>query len=98
MTAAPLLQVPPDPVAPSAAQRPTGKRHPCADCQPLNPGSKMAHCSVCHVTFSTVGNFDRHNPSCSGCAHPAAVGLVPSRRSPGAWCQPGTDYTEGQRT
>ena len=91
MTATPLLHLPPKAVRPSMRPPIPGNRHRCADCQPLNPGSKMAHCSICHVTFSTVGNFDRHNPSYSGCAHPAAVGLVPSRRSPGAWCQPGRE-------
>ncbi len=93
MTAAPLLQLPPHPVAPSTAQCPTGKRHPCADCPPLRPG-KQCHCAICHVTFSTVGNFDRHKPSYIGCQHPADVGLVPSTRSAGVWCQPGRDNKE----
>lgn len=87
MSAAPLLHLPPAPKSAPTPDYPTRKRHPCADCPTLSPGNQC-HCSVCHATFSTVGNFDRHRPSYSGCAHPADVGLIPSTRSPGVWCQP----------
>lgn len=40
-----------------------------------------AHCSVCHAHFSTVQNFDRHEPSRRGCKNPGS--LTRTRRSDG---------------
>ncbi|HET6914880.1 MAG TPA: hypothetical protein VFH56_02205 [Acidimicrobiales bacterium] len=36
-------------------------------------GLAQAHCSICHVHFSTVANFDRHKPSYAGCLDPAEI-------------------------
>lgn len=33
----------------------------------------VAHCSLCHVQFSTVQNFDAHQPSRRGCEDPATL-------------------------
>lgn len=38
-------------------------------------GLRTCHCSRCHLTFSTVGNFDRHQRG-GKCLHPSEVGLV----------------------
>lgn len=91
MTTAPLLDLGPAPVRPADSQPVTGNRHRCADCRPLKPGSKLCHCSICHATFTTVRSFDAHQPSYTGCADPADVGLVPSTRSAGVWCRPGSE-------
>lgn len=89
MTAAPLLQLPPGPVRTLTPVPPPEKRHSCADCFPLRPGSRMCHCSVCHHTFTGVAPFDRHQPSRHGCRHPADVGLI--RNSRGVWGRPQRD-------
>jgi hypothetical protein len=59
-------------------------------------GLGMAHCTVCHETFSTVSNFDRHRqPIAKGgeraCRPPADAGLVVSVRPTGTrvWAMPG---------
>ena len=36
-------------------------------------GLAQAPCTVCHVHFSTVANFDRHKPSYTGCLDPATI-------------------------
>lgn len=49
---------------------------------------KYAHCSACHVTFSTVNNFDRHRRSFQ-CLTVEESGLVLNSR--GIAHQPGHD-------
>lgn len=44
-------------------------------CGALWGGSKTSHCSRCHETFSTPGNFDKHQRE-NYCLAPASVGLV----------------------
>ncbi len=90
MTAAPLLDLGPDPVRPPVghSRRPA---HGCNGCGARWDGLKFCHCAICHHTFSTVRNFDRHEPACTGCLDPADVGLVRSTRSAGVWCQPGSE-------
>lgn len=34
-------------------------------------GTVSAHCTVCHEHFSTVRNFDLHEPDRKGCKHPS---------------------------
>jgi hypothetical protein len=31
------------------------------------------HCRICHRHFSTVANFDRHQPARHGCPNPATL-------------------------
>lgn len=41
-------------------------------------GAKMAHCGSCHLTFSTVSNFDRHRAGTverRRCLTPTEAGL-----------------------
>jgi hypothetical protein len=38
-------------------------------------GLGRAHCSACHLTFSTPGTFDRHRRNFS-CLEPEGAGLV----------------------
>jgi hypothetical protein len=32
----------------------------CSGCETRWQGEAIAHCAVCHLTFTTVGNFDYH--------------------------------------
>lgn len=43
-------------------------------------GSKTAHCSRCHETFTTPSNFDKHQRD-RVCLDPALVGLVETARA-----------------
>ena len=52
----------------------------CNVCKNRWGGLNTAHCSACHVTFSTWRSFDAHR-SKGLCALPADVGLVPQRRA-----------------
>lgn len=57
-----------------------------------------AHCSGCHETFSTVGNFDRHRREFA-CRPPAEIGLIERTRHTAAgdymvWQMPGQDEEE----
>lgn len=63
-----------------------------ANCRcPIGSGLKTAHCTVCHNTFTTPGNFDRHRRG-GQCLAPENVGLVSSRRPWGSiWHMPGRD-------
>ncbi len=36
-------------------------------------GTVQAHCTVCHEHFSTVNNFDKHEPNRRGCKKPAEM-------------------------
>lgn len=48
------------------------------------PTSGQSHCSVCHYTFSTVGQFDAHR-LWGWCLKPGALGLSRSTRWPWLW-------------
>jgi len=54
-------------------------------------GQRRAHCSVCHVTFDGVGQFDAHRrgtrdePFDGACRTPASLGLVAKA---GVWMTP----------
>lgn len=61
-----------------------GKPHTCR-CGQRWGGSKTAHCSNCHETFSTVSNFDRH-------LRTGLDGLV-FHLQRGVWMMPGRDET-----
>lgn len=56
-------------------------------------GTRAAHCTVCHATFTTPNNYDRHqrsdkdNPERVWCVPPARVGL--ERKRNGRWGMPG---------
>jgi hypothetical protein len=52
-------------------------------------GSRRAHCSGCHNSFSGLSAFDRHQTLDGGshCHDPAARGLV--QRPDGVWRLPG---------
>lgn len=67
----------------------------CCRCSGKWGGLKTAHCSACHNTFSTPGNFDRHrtgtHPGGRWCLPPAEVGLVDAGRAYPCWGQPGRD-------
>lgn len=56
-------------------------------CRPgcFRPNGNQSHCRVCHETFTTVGNFDRHRRA-TGCVVPALAGLVADAR--GLWHLP----------
>ena len=90
MTAAPLLDLGPSPVRPADRSR-RRPEHGCSVCRTRWDGLKFCHCAICHRSFTTVANFDRHQPASTGCADPADVGLVQSTRSAGVWCRPGSE-------
>jgi hypothetical protein len=53
----------------------------CSRCPSTWTGSNIAHCSVCHRTFSAVSTFDRHRTGNVGtrrCLPPEEVGLLPN--------------------
>jgi hypothetical protein len=57
----------------------------CVKCSAHWGGLKTAHCSVCHQTFSTVANFDRHRAGSHSadtrhCLDTAEVGLIDAGR------------------
>jgi hypothetical protein len=37
---------------------------------------RVSHCTVCHETFTSPGNFDRHRSNFK-CLSPASLGMVP---------------------
>jgi len=51
-------------------------------------GFNTSHCAACHVTFSTVGNFDRHRRG-GVCVDPAEFGMAVNKR--GYMAMPGDD-------
>jgi hypothetical protein len=54
-------------------------------------GANTAHCGACHVTYTSVGAFDRHRRA-GECRPPAEAGLVQRGRAGyTAWGLPG-DY------
>jgi hypothetical protein len=63
------------------------KRFGCRHCDARWGGWGQAHCTACHGTFSTVGNFDRHRKD-GECLDPLAVGL--QQDAGGLWRLPGT--------
>lgn len=56
----------------------------CAGCDKKWGGFAACHCTVCHETFTTVGNFDRHRKT-GKCEHPTACGFVQGQN--GVWHQ-----------
>ncbi len=46
-----------------------------ARCVRPRHGTRQAHCSVCHITFSGVSNFDRHR-SRGICVAPQRLNLT----------------------
>jgi len=61
-------------------------------------GAGRAHCSGCHLTFSTYLVSDRHRTgdySDRRCLHPSAVGLVERK---GIWGGPSPDPTKREIT
>lgn len=59
--------------------------HTCRGCDYEWNGFRQAHCSSCHLTFSTPGNFDEHRSPVRGgshrgpmnkCIDPETVGLI----------------------
>lgn len=66
----------------------------CSGCPARWHGLNVAHCSVCHESFSTVANFDRHRTYDAygdrACLRPTDVGLVLNGRS--HWSQPPSAY------
>lgn len=60
----------------------------CRGCESIWDGNNTCHCSVCHETFITVSNFDRHRSprgEYGSCLDPAKAGLVLSDRAYRAW-------------
>ena len=53
--------------------------------------SRLAHCSICHESFSVVSAFDAHRRR-GKCLDPADVGLLESE---GLWSYPGVITPEG---
>lgn len=75
----------------TAATGPTPGReslpHSCGGCDQRWSGTRTAHCSVCHRTFTGVGGFDSHKPG--QCLDPADLGMRPAAgRSYTAWGWP----------
>jgi hypothetical protein len=58
----------------------------CSGCPASWASMRAAHCAGCHLTFSTVANFDRHRRNFV-CIGPEDAGLVRDDR--GVWKQPG---------
>ena len=54
----------------------------CGGCPATWTGTRIAHCSGCHETFSTVSNFDTHRVR-GVCEDPVEVGLRRNER--GVW-------------
>lgn len=69
----------------------------CSGCPARWGGTKTAHCSGCHQTFTAMGAFDKHRvgdhaAGTRTCANPASVGLVrTSSRGYPCWASPGDD-------
>lgn len=64
-------------------------------CVDLPIGTKYAHCTACHQTFTTPNNFDRHrrgDTDARQCLDPRDCGFVPAERVGfTAWSAPGRD-------
>jgi hypothetical protein len=57
-------------------------------------GLRVAHCSVCHVSFSGVNTFDRHRKD-GACRTPAEMGMRPLEgRTSEVWGWPTTQSDE----
>lgn len=56
----------------------------CRGCHHQWFGKEMAHCALCHHTFSTVSNFDKHRTG-GGCRIPAGF----RQNDRGTWLAPG---------
>lgn len=71
----------------------------CGGCDAHWYGLVQAHCALCHRTFTTPNNFDRHRAGSpklklkpGECHDPRRVGLVLNKR--GHWSQPGRKEEE----
>lgn len=68
----------------------------CSGCPARWGGTKTAHCSGCHETFTTVSAFDKHrggsHPDNRYCINPGSVGLVLTGRGYRCWGVPGGDW------
>jgi hypothetical protein len=63
----------------------------CSGCPATWRGLRMAHCSSCHVTFSSPGGFDRHR-SAGCCVLPQSLGMRQLHRGGGeVWGVPMPD-------
>lgn len=75
-------------------QQSTSQRHPMVPgcrCGAAWPGNTVCHCSRCHTTFTTAGNFDRHRRD-GTCLPPDACGLeLKNRAGYTVWGMPGRD-------
>ncbi|WP_449757758.1 FDXHR family putative zinc-binding protein [Epidermidibacterium keratini] len=60
----------------------------CRKCGSGWGGLNTCHCQRCHVTFSTVANFDRHQRG-GECLTPKDAGLVRNGRRYECYGQPG---------
>lgn len=64
-------------------------RGSCSGCVARWASPKYAHCSGCHVTFTSVTGFDKHRSPVGehgACLLPVEAGLV--ERKPGVWSFP----------
>lgn len=72
--------------------------HSCGKCEARWGGFKTCHCSGCHETFSTPGNFDRHRERGVKCKTGQESGLVVhSRGSYNVWLQ-AAEQLEGENS
>lgn len=70
----------------------------CRHCGDQWTGLAMAHCTVCHHTFSVARNFDAHLKG-NKHNHPSEVGLVEARIGLGGkpvWAKPGVPIDEAR--
>jgi hypothetical protein len=61
----------------------------CSGCEHQWTGLSAAHCSGCHVSFTSVAAFDRHRRG-GQCLSPVEVGLVPANRDWPGWSLAGS--------
>lgn len=66
-------------------------RFTCGGCTSTWGGLTRAHCSGCHLTFSTAGNFDKHRRSDSEYGHCLPPATVDLAESEGLWRSPGRE-------
>jgi hypothetical protein len=71
----------------------------CGRCSTRWGGLNTAHCSVCHLTFTTQRASDRHRAGSHAlderrCLDPSTVGLVDAGRAYPCWGFPGREVAE----
>lgn len=64
------------------------QRYRCS-CNAWWTGIAAAHCSGCHLTFTSVSGFTLHRKG-GNCSVPADLGMVLADRKYPAWAMPGT--------